>query len=190
MGLTVESVKRYLASIDSLKDINNDDVSYQGDKTGQTPLAIEYAQKCIKELIKGNKDKTEVRLLKKVTASLSMVPTSLFDISAIYNVLSDLDSIQKDLIDTVNSWMLHEKLPNEKRLPLVKAMVLILKILEYDLNKPGDVIRGKYFFKFTVLSDADRVVNQEKVVDLLQQVIFLEDEAVNSLDNETQAVGC
>ncbi|KTD58157.1 hypothetical protein [Legionella shakespearei] len=183
MGLTLGMVADYLEQVPSLKTINNHHVKDDnGCKTGQMPLTIELGKLLIDELL-GVDDSEEERSEECTTLSegernaltglreaLDNLPTSL-SFQSIMSTLTGLDSIQKQLLEAINVYLDSIDEFEEHQL-LLKSVVLVLKILEYDLSKnPGPVTVGAGFFKIQVLSDKQRIENHGTILDLLNDVI-------------------
>lgn len=199
MSLTLGMVADYLEQVPSLEAINNHDVKDEdGCKTGQMPLSIELGKLLIDDLL-GVEDSEEDDLeeddqeedeqeeedqeKKCVTLSqeersalvglreaLDALPTSM-SFQSIMSTLTSLDSIQKKLLDAINVYLDSIDEFEEHKL-LLKSVVLVLKILEYDLSKKlGPVTVGVGFFKVQVLSDKQRIENHGTILNLLNDVI-------------------
>lgn len=172
MGLSIEDVEIYLDEVDSLGSIDNHAVSYHGDKTGQLPLAIEHSLQCLDSFIDKNKDGAENELLLDLSEQLEDIPTH-FDLKKIYKALMQFDAIQNNLMQGVKQWLQHPKKENAHRLPFVKAIVLVLKIIHYDLHKSdGPLVKsqgwGIFKFEVTLLSKQQRIDNRGKITALIQ----------------------
>ncbi|MFJ1267627.1 hypothetical protein ACD661_03530 [Legionella lytica] len=113
----------------------------------------------------------EILSLKRLQNALADLPTSL-NFQSIYSLMTTgVDGLQKRLLESVNDYLQNIQEVTEHKL-LLKAVVLVLKILEYDLSKnPGPITRGAGFFKVEVLSDVKRIENYSIVKGLLDRII-------------------
>lgn len=180
MSLTLGMVVDYLEQVPSLEAINNHDVKDEdGCKTGQMPLSIELGKLLIDDLLGLDDSEEEERVtlseresdaLIELREALDNLPTSL-SFQSIMSTLTSLDSIQKKLLGAINVYLDSIGEFKEHKL-LVKSVVLVLKILEYDLSKKiGPVTVGAGFFKIQVLSDKQRIENHGTILNLLNNVI-------------------
>lgn len=180
MSLTLGMVVDYLEQVPSLEAINNHDVKDEdGCKTGQMPLSIELGKLLIDDLLGLEDSDEEERVtlsekesdaLMELREALDNLPTSL-SFQSIMSTLTSLDSIQKKLLGAIHVYLDSIGEFKEHKL-LVKSVVLVLKILEYDLSKkPGPFTLGAGFFKIQVLSDKQRIENHGTILNLLNNVI-------------------
>lgn len=198
MSLTEKMVIDYLVNVHSLKEINNHDVKDPyGFKTGQTPLTIEVGKHWIDELLGEDEDDSdeyqdededsgsdveaseeETRQLSEqerdalvqLRESLESLPTSM-GFQSLMSAVMGMDGIQKKLLESINVYLASIAEVEEHKL-LLKAVVLVLKIIEYDLSKkPGPITIGYGIFKIQVLSDKQRLENYALVQELLTRII-------------------
>lgn len=113
----------------------------------------------------------EKKSLARLQTALGSLPTS-FSLQTLYSVLANgFDGIQKELLKSVNDYLNNIQEITEHKL-LLKAVVLVLKILEYDLSKdPGPITKSGLFFSVEILSDAKRIENHGIVKGLLNRII-------------------
>lgn len=118
----------------------------------------------------------EADALVRLKNALANLPTTL-SFQSLYSVMtSGVDGMQKELLGSVNDYLNNIQEVKEHKL-LLKAIVLVLKILEYDLSKnPGPITRGAGFFTVEILSDAKRIENHGIVKGLLDRIIKQYDE--------------
>ncbi len=176
MSLTEEMVLEYLKDTNLLTEINNHDVKDEfGCKTGQMPLTINVCKELIDGLINQDTDEEELNgqekeSLIRLRDALESLPTSI-SFQSIYSMIMGMDSLQKELLESVNDYLQNILEFNEHKL-LLKAVVLVLKILEYDLSKKsGPIVVGYGFFTKEILSDDDRKENHAIVSELLNRII-------------------
>ncbi|MDR3501613.1 MAG: hypothetical protein P4L79_03430 [Legionella sp.] len=176
MSLTDEMVLEYLKKTNPLTAIDNHDVKDEyACKTGQMPLTIGVSKDLIDGMVnrdseEGELSEQEINALIRLRDALESLPTSL-SFQSLYSVVTGVDSIQKELLESVNNYLNNIQELNEHKL-LLKAVVLVLKILEYDLSKnPGPITRGYGFFTVEILSDEKRIENHSIVKELLGRII-------------------
>lgn len=178
MGLTSEMVENYLKQVPSLREIDNHKVKDENDcKTGQTTITIELGTKWIAQILEKNKNhgkklltKGEKRALLNLSKALDALPSSI-GIRALMSAVSGLDEIQSNLFDSVNQYLDSISDIKKHRL-LLKAIVLVLRIIEYDLSKKsGPISVGRGFFSITILSNEKRIENHGLVTSLLKKII-------------------
>src|SRR5690606_25112305 len=146
---------------------------FTGCKTGQTPLTIKISKQWIDQIIKEDDKKKQERLTEQeknalinLQESLDSVPISI-SFNSLMTTVTGLNSIQKNLLESVNLYLKNITQFEEHKL-LLKAIVLILKIIEYDLSKkPVPITIGYGFFKQHILSDEERIENHATVQKLL-----------------------
>lgn len=176
MSLCEEDVANYLAEVKSLKAIDNHEVrDSDGFKTGQMPKTISLGKQLIDEIIEDDNEEERMSQEERdalilLREALDTLPVSL-GYNAIMSVMQGLNSIQKNLLGAVSQYLANIG-EFEVHKPLLKAVVLVLKILEYDLiKKEGPITRGIGWFQVTILSDAERVENHAIVKKLLNGII-------------------
>lgn len=171
MSLTEGMVLDYLDNAErTLKDISNQDVHDNKDKTGQMPLTISIGKRLIQELLDTNKlSQQEDKALERLRDAMEKLPVSLSGLAtAVYN---GIDATQKELLQSVDAYAKSITEFEEHRL-LLKAIVLVLKILEYDLSKkPGPITisLGYSFLKYdyVLLTEEQKKENHAEVQKLL-----------------------
>lgn len=178
MGLTKAMVINYLLKVPSLKAIDNHQVKDEnGYKTGQTPLAIEIGKEWINQILDQDSESEQERITEKernaLIASLKAIdslPTSM-SIQSLRSIM-DLDAIQKNLLESVTIYISSISQIEEHK-TLLKALVLVLKIIEYDLSKKeGPITIGYRYFGMVILSNEQRIANHDKVKELLTEIIL------------------
>lgn len=146
MSLTEDMVMDYLQNVRSLNAINNHDVKdFYGCKTGQMPLSINIGRQLIDAILEqdnerdeGNLSEQEKSALIALGQALHGLPASL-SIQALTSVITGINSIQKTLFSAVEAYLTSINQFEEHKM-LLKAVVLVLKIVEYDLSKkPGPI---------------------------------------------------
>ncbi|KTD37371.1 hypothetical protein Lmor_0563 [Legionella moravica] len=177
MSLTKANVIDYLLQVNSLMAINNHHVvDKNGYKTGQTPLAIQIGQEWIQEILEkdslsGHKiiSKKERNALIALGEAIDRVPTSM-SISSLMSIM-DLGGIQNNLFESITLYIASITQLNE-HLNLLKAVVLVLKIIEYDLSKKeGPITIGYRFFSMVVLTNEQRIINHLKINTILNEIL-------------------
>lgn len=198
MSLTTNKVLAYLKETNPLTAINNHKVMDEYNcKTGQMPLTISVNIWLIDGILNGNTKEDiedsdvdeydvedseeeekirelgdeERKALARLQTALGSLPTS-FSLQTLYSVVTTgFDGIQKELLESVNDYLNNIQEITEHKL-LLKAVVLVLKILEYDLSKnPGPITKSGLFFSVEILSDAKRIENHGIVKGLLDRII-------------------
>lgn len=198
MSLTTNKVLAYLKETNPLTAINNHKVMDEYNcKTGQMPLTISVSIWLIDGILNGNTKEDiedsdvdeydvedseeeekirelgdeERKALARLQTALGSLPTS-FSLQTLYSVVTTgFDGIQKELLESVNDYLNNIQEITEHKL-LLKAVVLVLKILEYDLSKnPGPITKSGLFFSVEILSDAKRIENHGIVKGLLNRII-------------------
>ena len=177
MSLTKIKVIDYLLKVNSLNVIDNHQVKDDaGNKTGQTTLAIEIGQEWINQILEqdcmsGYKRITENErdALIALREAIDCLPTSL-SIQSLMSIM-DLDSIQNNLFESITLYIASISQVEEHK-SLLKAVVLVLKIIEYDLSKKeGPITIGFGFFKMVVLSNEQRKANHTRINELRTNII-------------------
>ncbi len=175
MSLTEDMVLNYLMKVPSLDLINNHDVKDEDDcKTGQLPLTIQIGKHLIDQMLEPNSKSDEPTLTENeendlfdLREALNSLPQSITSIFSIIN----LDEIQQNLLHSINAYLKNIKEVEQHKL-LLKAVVLVLKIIEYDLSKnEGPIKYGYGFFKVEVLSNKERIRNHGQIKQLLTGII-------------------
>ncbi|KTD48351.1 hypothetical protein [Legionella quateirensis] len=177
MSLTKAKVIDYLLHVNSLKVIDNHQVKDdKGNKTGQTTLAIQIGQEWINEILdqdcmSGHNRITENErdALIALREAIDSLPTSM-SISSLMSIM-DLDGIQNKLFESITIYIASITQVEEHK-TLLKAVVLVLKIIEYDLSKKeGPITIGYGFFSMVVLSDEQRKANHTKIKEIRTNII-------------------
>lgn len=177
MSLTKGMIIDYLNNVNSLKDINNHDVHHNKNKTGQTPLTIQIGILYIDKLLVKNSAQEEDSdsmehersALVNLREALDNLPSGFTGLLSL--LTQDLDDIQKNLFESINTY-LDSILDVEKHKFLIKAVVLVLKIIEYDLGKKsGPITVGPSFWPTVILSNEQRIKNHTQVQQLLTGII-------------------
>lgn len=178
MGLTEAQVLGYLLRVRTLGEINNHEVrDEEGSKTGQTPLTLQISKLLIKQMLERDAEfeeplftANEKEALRNLYEALDSLP-SLISFQALRSFLSGLDYIQNNLFSSVSIYLESITAIDEHK-TLLKAVVLVLKIIEYDLSKNDQPITiGLGFFKRQILSVEQKAANHEKVQQLLVGII-------------------
>ncbi|WP_367606970.1 hypothetical protein [Legionella sp. W05-934-2] len=180
MSLTLEMVKNYLEQIPTLKEIDNQAVKDKEDsKKGQTPLTIELGRLWINNILTDEDNQLldiEQTALVNLQNALYDIPTDL-SFHTIIVALKGLDlvTVQNNLFIAVNQYidnfLLFESHMDAHKM-LLKAIVLELKIMEYDLSKKdGPITLGPSFWPIQILSNEDRISNLSKVKELLEDIL-------------------
>lgn len=176
MSLSEKMVIDYLIEVTSLKAINNHDVKdSEGNKTGQMPLSIKICKDQIDAILEQDQNREkelltvkEYNSLIELQEALDNLPSSM-GFQSLLSIIS-FDDIQKRLLESVTNYIANITQFEDHEL-LLKALVLVLKIIEYDLSKkPGPITIGSGFFKVEVLSDEQRIENHGQVVQLLTDI--------------------
>jgi hypothetical protein len=174
MSLSREDVAEYLREQTSLTTIDNDKVrDKKGRKDNQIPLTIELAKTWIDDILTREESREDELLTSKewnslidLNEALEELPRSM-SLRTLWKVTTDLDGIQKRLVENVTQYINNVTNFDEHR-SLLKAVVLVLKIFQYDLGKKSGAMT---FFAMEVLSSEKRVENHSLVSDLLDTVI-------------------
>lgn len=177
MSVTKEHVAAYLASIHSLKAINNHHVrDEKGKKVEQTPSTIALGLCWIEEILDEASERRihlsnpQIAKLENLYDALDAVPINI-GANAIYAAFNGLEDIQSNLMDAVEDYLDDTELA-KSHLHLLKALVLVLKILHYDLSKKtGPITYGYGFFSIEILSNDKRLENLETIAQLLEKTI-------------------
>lgn len=178
MSLTEEMIIDYLLKVQSLKAINNHEVKDEyGLKTGQTPLTIQVSKQRINQILEQDSEREQELLtqgekdaLINLHAALDSLPTSM-SYQSLRSLFTGLDYIQNNLLTSVTVYLANITLVEDHK-PLLKAVVLVLKIIEYDLSKStGPITVGIGFFSKQILSAEQRIENHGKVQKLLTGII-------------------
>jgi hypothetical protein len=196
MALNETMVSNYLVNVRSLKAINNQDVKDpHGNKTGQLPLTIKIGRNWIDEILERDYEQESGCLTEEEQNSLFLLKEALDSLpgslgfQSLMSLVSGLDEIQQSLFKSIRGLLANITHIEEHKL-LLKAVVLVLKITEYDLSKkPGPITMGYGFFKIEVLSNEQRIENHTQVQGLLGEIIkrfegYYESEKDNSLTSE------
>lgn len=174
MSLTLGMVAEYLEQTPSLRSIDNKEVIDENQcKTNQTPLTLELGKLWIDEILACEDSKlnsNEKNALTSLRRALDDVPTEL-GYKAVKTAVTGLDAIQKNLIQSVNLYLESISQIEEHKF-LLKAIVLTLRIIEYDLGKKNGPIKiGFKLFSIEILSNDQRIENYAKVKQLLDTII-------------------
>lgn len=182
MSLTEDMVKEYLKNVASLTAINNHDVKDEYNcKTGQMPLTIKIGKQLINGMLEQDDEREIANLswqekdaLIGLEQALDGLPVSL-SIQALASVITGINGIQKALFAAVEAYLKSISQFEEHRM-LLKAVVLVLKIVEYDLSKkPGPITVpigfGLFSFEKELLSTAQKSENHVTVKKLLEDFI-------------------
>lgn len=177
MSLTDVMVINYLEHVHSLKEIDHNEVKdAKGSKTGQTLITIQVGKNWIDCLLKEYKEselkkitEQEMNALFNLRKALDTLPTSV-SIKSFMSAVTELDSIQRTLLDSVTTYLKNITQIDAHKL-ILKGIVLLLHITEYDLSKKeGPINIGFSFFKFQILSNEQRIENLSKVRILLNEI--------------------
>ncbi|MBL7479666.1 hypothetical protein [Legionella bononiensis] len=177
MSLTKAKVIDYLLKVNSLNVIDNHQVKDdKGNKTGQTTLAIEIGQEWINQILEQDCMSGHIRITENernaliaLREAIDGLPTS-WSIQALMSIM-DLNRIQNNLFESITSYIASIS-QVEEHTTLLKAVVLVLKIIEYDLSKKeGPITIGYGFFKMVVLSDEQRKANHIRINELRTNII-------------------
>lgn len=173
MGLTRADIVNYLHKKTHLHHIDNHEVvDENGTKQGQTPLTIELAKERIAKLsnmhhLITNAEKIALNNLLQSLKALP-IPFSWTDISML---LGGLAEIQQNLLTNMTSYLASIKSVTHHQ-DILKPIVLVLRIFEYDLDKvQGPIEKGFGWFKTTILSNSDRITNLKLVKDILSDIL-------------------
>lgn len=194
MGLTAAMVIEYLQNTQSLKKINNHDVKDKHDcKTGQLPLTIAIGKQWIDELVENVADgliflnEEELNALYRLRAALNSLPVSM-GFQAIRSMVSGLAAVQEELLDSIKECLNCIEHFQEYKM-LLKALVLVLKITEYDLGKRDAPMKVDLrFFQMEVLSQSQRTENHRLVQDLLTDIFKRFDAFYTQLEEEAEVL--
>lgn len=198
MGLTEEIVLNYLLEVRTLSEIDNHAVrGDNGSKAGQTPLTLQISKQLIDEILERDAESepelltaNEKKALINLYTALNSLP-SVMSFQALRSLFEGLDHIQNSLFFSV-TFYLESITAIDAHKTLLKAVVLVLKIIEYDLSKNDQPISIGYgFFKKQILSVEQKAINHGKVQLLLAELIKrfdLLDEQEQDLDQFQQIV--
>ncbi|CAM2802910.1 hypothetical protein [Legionella worsleiensis] len=177
MSLTKANVIHYLMQVESLTAIDNHQVkdSY-GYKTGQIALALNIGLDWINQILEQGSWSGDERItlyernaLLDLRNAIDGLPRSM-SIKSLMSIM-DLDGIQNMLFESITRYI-ESIVQFEEHKNLLKAVVLVLKIIEYDLSKKeGPITIGYGFFSVVILSNEQRQANHAKIALILNEII-------------------